>query len=112
MEDQLQFDFTEAREARDDGIKRAADHAEATEPGWNGFAYKLLLTFIQTNETFMTEDFREWAHKQGLPIPPDSRSFGSIITRAVKAGLITRKGYAPMKSVNCHMNPKSVWVVI
>lgn len=61
-------------------------------------------------EVFMAEDVREFARGvDGFEDPPDGRAWGSVVMRAAKAGIIKRIGYAPMKSPNCHANPKSVW---
>lgn len=88
------------------GAAQAVAHAGKA---WADEAYLALCWFAKRNPTFMTEDVRDFAHGHGLPLPPDGRAWGGVINRALRSHLIERIGYAPMKSVNCHANPKSVW---
>lgn len=88
------------------GAELAAQHAGKA---WADEAYLALCYFAQRNDTFMTEDVRSFAHGHGLPLPPDGRAWGGVVNRALRAKCITRVGYAPMKSPNCHADPKSVW---
>lgn len=76
---------------------------------WADEAYLAFCYYAKLNPTFMTEDVREFAHGHGLPFPPDGRAWGGVINRAKRAGQIERVGYAPMKSPNCHSDPKTVW---
>lgn len=105
------FDLSEGKRLRDVGMQKAVDHADLVDPDWSLKAYDLFTKFIALKDKpFMTEDVRLWAHDQmNLVKPPDGRAWGGVINRACKAGLIHRVGFAPMKSKNCHANPKSVW---
>jgi hypothetical protein len=106
----IQMDLNLGRSLADSGAQIAAANAGSE---WSASAYSILVEYARTNKEFMTEDVRAYALKQyELPLPPDSRAWGGVVNRAVKAGLIKRIGYAPMKSVNCHANPKSVWKFI
>lgn len=78
-------------------------------PAWADEAFQALCYYAERNTTFMTEDVRIFAHSHGLPMPPDGRAWGGVMNRAIKRKLVERVGYAPMKSPNCHANPKSVW---
>lgn len=99
------------------GAERAMAHADrvaSTPPtAWRDEAYAQLRTFINFKRlfrhTFMAEDVREFAEKNGCPTPPDGRAWGGVVQRAMRDKLIERVGFAPMKSRNCHANPKSVW---
>lgn len=66
----------------------------------------------RVQQEFMAEDLRNWAITNGCQIPADGRAWGGVILGAVNAGRIKRIGFAPMKSRNCHANPKSVWVIV
>lgn len=102
--------FKNGAELRDEGIKRAVDHADRVEERWSDRAFELFKEYIRARRVFMTEDVRMWAHKdRDLPLPPDGRAWGAVTVRAVKQRLIRRIGYAPMKSPNCHQDPKPVW---
>lgn len=105
-----QLDLFAARQERDNGMAKALAHADAIEPAWSDLAYTFLLGFIGASQgEFLTEDVRAAAHG-AVPDPPDQRAWGGIVIRAVKAGLIRRAGYRPMRSKNCHANPKSSWI--
>ena len=105
---QFQFDFT-GPQLRDAGISLAAESAENKQPGWNEKAYQMLLQFIQTSDDFMCEDFRQWAYSKGLSEPPSHRAFGSVITKASRANVITHVGYKSVSNAKAHCANASVW---
>lgn len=107
---QLEMDLTAGLEARDGGMAAAIAHAGES---WSDRAHALFGHYIrQHKDDFLTEDARLWAHRDnGLELPPDSRAWGSVVVWYAKAGMIHRVGFAPMKSRNCHANPKAVWRV-
>lgn len=98
--------MTNGHELAAAGADTALAHAGQN---WADEAFRALCWFAQRNATFMTEDVRHFAHGFGLPLPPDGRAWGGVINRALRKKLIERVGYAPMKSPNCHADPKSVW---
>lgn len=103
------FDRKAAIFGRDAGIRRAEDHAGYV---WIDCAQEYFDLYLLTQQqpTFMTEDIRKWSHERGCPMPPDGRAWGGIILRAAKKERIKAVGYAPMKSRNCHGDPKTVWI--
>jgi hypothetical protein len=109
MSAQLSIDFTAAMEARDLGVQRSVEHANAVESEWSGQALGLLRLYVALrDEPFLTEDFRAWAHAapQSLPQPPDARAFGAVIQRAAKKHrIIERVGAAPAASSHCSLKP-------
>ena len=108
MTKQLTFDLDAGRRLRDEGAQRASDHADKVTENWSEKAWAFFTRFLRTNDDFLMEDVR--AAAEGIvPDPPDKRAWGGIALRAAKSGLIYRSGYRPMKSKNCHANPKSVW---
>jgi hypothetical protein len=105
-----QLDINFSRVARDQGMAQAKAHADAEKWGWSEEAYWILVKFLREHDTpFMIEEVREFAYKLGLDFPPSERSWGSVVVRAIKAGLIERNGYAPTSNVNSHRTPASVW---
>jgi hypothetical protein len=105
-----QLDITFARVARDQGMQQAKDHADAKKWGWSEEAYWILVKYIREHDTpFMIEEVRQYADKLGFDAPPSQRSWGSIVVRAVKAGLIERKGYGQVSNVKAHMANASIW---
>jgi len=106
---QPQLNIVFAREERDAGIKRAKDHADRAHDDWSGKVYLLLKDFLKCySGPFQFEEFR--LSITGLIAePPHKRAFGAVAARAAREGIITRVGYAPVKSVNCHRAFASVW---
>ena len=103
-------DMSAERAMRDRGMNMAADCAERSLSGWNEAAMAFFIDFVAMNAgSFMTEEVRKLAEREGLPKPPDSRAWGSVVTRAVKLRLIKRIGYGPQSAAGCHMAPKSIW---
>lgn len=101
--------IAEARAARDDGIKRAVDHANAVVPSWADQAYALLRDYAMTHAGFTSEDLSAYAIGVGLPIPPDKRAWGGVVGRARRNGVVEPAGYAASKVVQAHMRTNRVW---
>ncbi|MCA0397301.1 MAG: hypothetical protein LCH51_07840 [Bacteroidetes bacterium] len=105
------LDFQLAKAATEAGIKKAVDHAEATNRGWNNKAFGYLLQYVRTHsEKFLMEEFRQWAEAQGLPSPPHLRAYGGIALRAAKCGFIRKIGTQKVSNVKAHCANASVWV--
>ena len=96
------------KELRDEGMKKAVDHADSVEPTWSQRAYKFLLKYRLTVEEFMTEDVRK-ASKGIVPGPPDLRAWGSIVTKAARVGLIHSTGIRSVKDPKAHAGYATVW---
>jgi hypothetical protein len=108
-----QMEIFEAREARDQGIAAAADHAEQVNPGWNDQAYDFLKKFIDIRQgPFMAEEVRSYAALIDFPLPPHARAWGGIILRAVKAGLIQQDGTGKVTNVKAHRANAAIWRAI
>ncbi len=90
---------------RQEAAERATAHADRENAGWGGQAYDALVSFLERRERFMTQDYVEAAIAGGLAEPPDRRAFGSVVSRAVKAGLIVREGF----ELDRFKSPKPVW---
>ena len=98
-----------AQQLAEDGARRAVDHADHEEEGWSERAFQLLRNYAVSHYTFMTEDVREWAHRIGLPKPPDPRAWGAVTLRAAKAGLIVVECYRKTRIPPAHATPRPVW---
>lgn len=98
-----------AQQLADDGMMRAADHADAVEEGWSERAYSMLLDYAAEHYEFMGEDVRSWAHSAGLPQPPDGRAWGAVVLRASKAKLIIVDRYRKTRIPPAHATPRAVW---
>ena len=107
MKEQLTI-FDTGTELRDQGMKKAVDHADAVIDNWSETAYRFLLMFLQHRSMFMTEEVRE-ASAKIIPEPPSLRAWGSVIVRAAKSGHIQRAGYKNVKNAKAHSTPATVW---
>lgn len=108
----LQFDLFGSSEARDAGMNAAVGHANRVFGNWDERAYRVLLQYININPDlqFMGEDVRKYAYaKTDLPVAPHQRSWGAIITRAVKSGVIKKVGMGKVKNVKAHRANAAIW---
>lgn len=102
------LDFTAALERRDQGVERAAGHANRVESEWTGQALGMLTAFAaQHGKPFLIEEARAYAEAHGLPDPPDARSWGAVARRAAAKNRIRKTGFAPAASSNA--SPKVQW---
>lgn len=105
---QSSLDFEAAEKARDYGIHKAVNHANAVSNNWSESAYKLLMDFIKEKRVFKCEDFRMWCNDK-IEQPPSLRAFGGIIMKAAKAGLINKVGIEAVSNVKAHMANAGIW---
>ena len=105
-----------AREARDAGIKRAAEHAEDVSPNWGDRAFEVLRMYAWANResgtTFTSEDVRNSILGVGLPEPSHLRAWGSVFKRAAKEGIIVKAGVAESRAVHCHCAFVTKWKAV
>lgn len=96
---------------RDAGMKQAIDHAEQEVPNWSDLALEKVREFIRyyPHLEFMTEDVREWAHYKGLPQAPSKRSWGGVILKASKQGIIVKVGIGQVKNPKAHCANANIW---
>jgi hypothetical protein len=94
---------------RDDGISRAAQHADAVSPEWGEKAYAILLEYGPKLSRFTPFDIRACAIARGLDSPPDGRAWGNAFKRARKAKKLAHAGYVPHPDPKCHRCPTSLW---
>ena len=108
MDNQTVFDFDAAREARDQGIRTAIEHADDVTPRWSDKAFELLCEHAQRHAEFTSEDVR-FAAKDSIPAPPDGRAWGGVFQRAARAGIIARAGYVQARDPKVHCNVVTLW---
>lgn len=106
---QIPIDFTAAMEARDLGVERSVNHANRVESEWSGMALGLLLAFAKARypAAFLVEEARAYAEANGLPEPPDRRSWGAIPRRARAKRRLEVCGSGAAASSNCSL--KRLW---
>ncbi len=95
---------------RDEGMRRAADHADAVHPKWTDRAFDLFKRYSLTHRLFMTEDVRLWVQQHRLiEAPDDQRAWGAVTAKAVRAGVVYCSHFASQKDPKSHRSPKPVW---
>lgn len=99
--------LAEAVARRDDGIRRASEHAEDECEGWGLEALRFLTRYAGAADVpFLAEDV-VLAAVGVVPSPPDARAWGGVFKRAAARGIVRRVGYAPARSSN--LSPKCLW---
>lgn len=108
-----QTELFQGRQNRDAGMKRAIDHADSVHQDWKERAFRLLKWYVNSgdlNKTFLAEDVRKYTESVSLPEPPSKRSWGAVIMRAVKEGVIKHTGqYAKVKNPKANCANAAVW---
>lgn len=107
---QQQLDLFSGEYLRDLGIQQAMDNADYKCEKWTDYAFTFLLNFIKMNSEFMAEEVR-LASDGIIPEPPSKRAWGGIFVRAVKSGIIKRKGFKSVKNAKAHCTPATLWEV-
>jgi hypothetical protein len=94
---------------RDEGIERAAAHAEKVSEGWRELAAVLLHEYARVTPKFTAEQASAYAFSRGLPKPPDGRAYGSVIARGRRANLIVLDGYEKSPNPKHHRDTATRW---
>jgi hypothetical protein len=104
---------TLARRLRDDGIKRAVEHANKVAVNWSDRAHAHLLFFLlpkSRGAEFTCEQVREYAEAHGIDKPPDKRAWGHVMKRAAREGYAVKNGkYVEATDPKVHCSPAAVW---
>jgi hypothetical protein len=96
-----------ARARRDDGMARAAAHADAIKALWTEAAMHVFELYLAEHaEPFLAEQFIAWSRGY-IDQPPDGRAWGSVLAAARRRGLIDRVGTA--NAVTSNLSPKPLW---
>lgn len=99
----------QARLARDDGMKRALDHAEEETPAWGELALAFLRCYAQKEPAFAAYMVVMASENDGaFPIPPNSRAWGTVFRAAAKARIIENSG-TTVEHPKRHACPAIVW---
>jgi hypothetical protein len=102
-----QFDLDFSRAARDDGIKRAAEHAGAQ---WMKDAIEDFADFLRTRGEATLEQWRyDWLAR-GNPQPPSHKAYGAVASAAARAGkAVNTQRYVKATSLKTHAHPVPIW---
>ena len=96
------------------GIERAARHADDDAPGWGDRALVALSAYMQTHpdQSFIAPHVRAWALLHGLDAPEDPHAWGGVFRRAARAKLIRRIGYEQYGDSTTNTQPVTVWKAV
>ena len=99
------------RELAAEGASVAADHADDEYGFWSIYAEEYFRRFIKEkpNCTFMTEQVREFAERDGFQPPPDKRAWGSVAANMSRCGVIKKLGYSQSTIPSHHAGIKTLW---
>lgn len=105
MNPQMDIDF--ARAARDDGMKRAADHAGES---WMDRAMADFARFVKARGEATCEQWRfDWLSR-GNPPPATHKAFGAVASGAAKKKLVVNtRRYVQAVSEKTHAHPVPLW---
>ena len=104
----MNYELQAAIDSRNDGMRRADEHAVATIDGWHEMVDNMMSFFLlHQRKPFLAEEFVKYCAGK-IPPPPDGRAFGPVFARAQRAGKIYKNGYALALSSN--LSPKVLWV--
>jgi len=94
---------------REDGMRRARKHAEKVTESWRLLGMVALEKFLKARgfKPFLAEEFVEWCRTNGVPLPPDGRAWGSVISSARRLEIIEKVGTALATTSN--LSPKPLW---
>lgn len=87
---------------RDAGITRSSD---AAGDDWNDRALELVRTYLEQHPEFFGDEF--WPFAEANDLEFRGRALGAVVTKANRAGWMTKAGYRP--SVRSNLSPKVVW---
>lgn len=95
------------RRELDAALDRVRDNAG---PGWFDRAIQIVRDVALNHETFTTDHIRAWAKRSNLPEAREPRAWGSVMSRAIKSGMIVKTGeYVPTLRPEAHRRPIPVY---
>lgn len=100
------FELADALRARDEGMARAARHAEEAHARWSDRAYAFLCEFAKTHAQFISEDVSDESKRVGFPQPPTDRAWGSLYRKAIKEDVIIQVGTGRSRRRNASICPR------
>lgn len=119
---QPEMDFTkgpdlnkeEGMRLRDEGIKRAEDHANKVDPDWSKKAYEFFINrfLLYKNGPFMAEEVRSYAAEVDFPLPPSARAWGGVFQKARHEGIIKSMGTKPVRNKKAHRANAALWIQV
>ena len=95
MSAQLRLEL--ARAQGEEGMRAAAAHADAVDPGWTDVAFIFLVKFAQratAADRFTAEAITDaYAEDANFVQPPDQRAWGGVFKKAANRGVLVIADY-------------------
>lgn len=99
--------MSEATEARDDGIDRVEEHADAE---WLGLAVRAIRYVAKTHAYFTTDDVWDVLETYNIKGPKEPRAMAAAMRQAQAEGVIRATAdYRSSERIVSHARPKRLW---
>jgi hypothetical protein len=99
--------MTEARQAREESIRRVEEHADA---GWLDLAVRAIRYTAKHQAFFTTDDVWDLLETYHIEGPREPRAMAAAIRQAQDQGIIRRTDdYTSSERKESHARPKRVW---
>jgi hypothetical protein len=99
----------EARERRDEAIKKVGDAADRRNADWCNKACEALRQFARKQAGVWTIELARAQFEKNLPAPGELRAWGRVTQMAVRKGYIERVPGQFFAAASSHNSPKPVW---
>jgi hypothetical protein len=90
-------------------MKRAQQHAEEVEEGWNIKALDFLYLYAKRYPGKFSGEMVRLEARGIVPDPPSLRAWGGILANAARRGWIRQVGYIKVKNPNAHQANAALW---
>jgi hypothetical protein len=99
----------DGQDLRDRGMKRAQQHAEDVEEGWNIKALDFLYIYAKKHPGKFSGEMVRLEADGIVPKPPSLRAWGGILAGAARRGWIRQVGYVKVKNPAAHQANAAQW---
>jgi len=94
---------------RNRGMKRALQHAEELEEGWNVKALDFLYVYAKKNPGRFSGEMVRLEAKGIVPDPPSLRTWGAVLLQGSRRGWIKQVGYTKVTNPAAHQANAALW---
>lgn len=105
---------TKGDQLKEEGIRRAKEHADDVEPRWSDQAYEAVMNWVRqqpAGTTFVAFDVRERV-RGVVPEPPNLRAWGSVFQRVIRSGAVKFAGHVISPDPVTHSCPVRQWRIV
>jgi hypothetical protein len=105
----IQKSKPDGQDLRDRGMKRALQHAEDVEDGWNIKALDFLYVYAKSHPGKFSGEMVRLEAEGTVPKPPCLRAWGGILANAARRGWIRQVGYTKVTNPDAHQANAALW---